>query len=347
MFVYFYTIIFSLILYFIAAHTKIYGKKLPLFAVVIIASIPIFINGAIRYNVGTDYNGYLYNLYRYKIGIDLHKEFIYEFVESLIVRYNLDFQWIFVFFALIFTMFVMNTILRESPIPLLSIYLLFATRNYFIYLTASRQLCACAIVLFSIQYIANRKFLKFLICILIASGFHLSSLIWLPMYFLSNLKLNKNKIIAITCFAVLFRKYVSNLGLFFMSLSKWAYHMSDKYTATFSTTNLTLQIVLVILAFTYIKKENKLHNIYMNIQLFAFWIMIYSGTIPLVERLRYYFILPSICLIPIIINSIKSSRKKLLFSFIILSFYTMYMLSGTMIRDVYNILPYQTIFNIY
>lgn len=57
-----------------------------------------------------------------------------------------------------------------------------------------RQLIAIAIITLGLKYIEKRSFFKYLIIILLASSFHFSAIVMLPLYFFNKMHLNLKKI---------------------------------------------------------------------------------------------------------------------------------------------------------
>ncbi len=64
-------------------------------------------------------------------------------------------------------------------------------------LNITRQSLAVAIILLGYQYIVERKLIRYLLIVFIASGFHISALLALPLYLLINKKKEINSWIAI------------------------------------------------------------------------------------------------------------------------------------------------------
>lgn len=62
---------------------------------------------------------------------------------------------------------------------------------YLASLSIMRQWCAVAIIFFSYKYIEEKFFIKFLLCIFIASLFHQTAILLTPIYFFQYIKLNK------------------------------------------------------------------------------------------------------------------------------------------------------------
>ena len=126
-------------------------------------------------------------------------------------QYLLAFEPLFVFFVLtakslgigfwIFTClckilsFVLTYKLIERYTPTKYFYLALmiyvATSSLYLYIDAPfRNMIAISIFLFSIRYIEERKFAKYLLCMLVAIFIHTTALIMLPAYFVAHVKLS-------------------------------------------------------------------------------------------------------------------------------------------------------------
>ena len=139
---------------------KCYWKSLSHAVVCALTLMPLLVNAVIRYGVGFDYFNYL--------EIEKYSDFAYEpgfaFLNNIILYFNLSPLFIHVFFAIIFFSFILQ-VTKDSSSPLLSVFLLIASTNYFLFLNISRQMCACAITLYSIRYIEKNELIKFIFCI--------------------------------------------------------------------------------------------------------------------------------------------------------------------------------------
>ena len=81
-------------------------------------------------------------------------------------------------------------IYKESKYPLIS-YLLFISLGFYGFsMVCVRQAMSIGVLLLSYNAIKNHQLIKFLICIIVASSFHLSALVFLLIYPLSYLKYN-------------------------------------------------------------------------------------------------------------------------------------------------------------
>ena len=81
---------------------------------------------------------------------------------------------------------------RYSPNPLQSILYFFGLLYFTFHFSALKQSVAMAFVLYSFDAIVDRKLLKFLILIALASVFHYPALVFLPAYWIGNMRLGRS-----------------------------------------------------------------------------------------------------------------------------------------------------------
>lgn len=86
---------------------------------------------------------------------------------------------------------------RYSKYPMFSLLLFFSVYGLTLEIDMLRNAKSIMLFLISIEYIEERKPLKFLVLNILGILFHSSSLLYLPMYFLLNIKWNKKFILAL------------------------------------------------------------------------------------------------------------------------------------------------------
>lgn len=348
--VYILTFISSVLILYLCNICVFNGKRASLKMSYILATIPIIINASIRYNVGNDYNGYISNFYAYKYGTPDWGEPIYAVINKLLIFFDANYQWLFFIFAVIFIIPIFLQIQEDSPIPTLSIYLLFATKYYFAYLNISRQLCACAILFYSIRFIEKKDLKKFIVLCVIASGMHTTSIVFIPMYFLANYRFTVRKAAIITSFLFVLKPSIENLMTYIFQRTKYVTYLGTYYDYEGAHYfNLLIQGVIFLMAIMFRNardnEENKKYNIYINFQLMAIWTMMYSGSLPLIDRMRFYFTLPAINLLAMASNNIQSKLLKRMAILGLVICFGIYVYVGIYLHGEYNTIPYQTIFS--
>lgn len=169
------------------------GNSVSLANIVFAIVVPILFISillGLRYEVGVDYPIYR-QIYEYGISADIEEslqhreiEWLYVIICSLLHKLGAPYYMMFVVMAIIPMTFYFQFIKRYPRLIFIATYFLLATGVLFWYMNIMRQGIAFFILLYACQYIAKRKFISYIILIVIATGFHTSSLLFLPAYFL-------------------------------------------------------------------------------------------------------------------------------------------------------------------
>lgn len=147
----------------------------------------------LRWNVGIDYPAYYdllrgYNLYATELG---RLEFIPRITIDFIRDTKIPFYWWFIamaFIQLYFFCMTFNSRLKSFVVWGVFFYL---TSQLGFLMNVVRQACALSIVLYSYTFLINKNIKTYVIWILVASLFHTSALICLPLIFLYRFNINR------------------------------------------------------------------------------------------------------------------------------------------------------------
>jgi transmembrane protein EpsG len=212
----------------------------------------------------------------------------------------------------------------------LSFYLHLTIGLFIVTLSALRQSIAICLILFAIDYILERKPVKFLIVVYLASTFHFSAIVFLPVYFCTKINMvsyHRLFIILLSLFSLLFLKemlmsFVQN----FIPEQYMAHYgaLSDKARMNFLLVLISLAIPLFIVLLW--KFTDQKANLISNEESFFFVltcictvITIFALNFIMISRISFYFIPAYIVLIPNALSRVKlASNKLLLFGSIIL-----------------------------
>lgn len=168
-----------------------------------------FIAGA-RYNVGVDHITYLTEYQSLQNTGHTSRETFeagFLFIANLFAKARLHYFFFFAFWAIIQLFFIYYA-LRDRKFLLPYVALNIMLGAYFLtWMNGIRQCVAICIFVFLIKFIIERKFIKYVIGLLIASTVHQSALILFPLYFIffREYKLTNNKLylaILFVCVAI-------------------------------------------------------------------------------------------------------------------------------------------------
>ncbi|MCH5221518.1 MAG: EpsG family protein [Muribaculaceae bacterium] len=146
--------------------------------VILLAFALIF---GIRYDVGTDHLNYLY-AYRH-ISPERYEP-IFKWITDTLRFSDIHFSIYFGLLAFLQLCFVLYSVKNEKYIYPFLILTLFMGQFFWHWMNGIRQDIAGCIYVLAVTFIVERKPLKFLLFTIIAIGFHYSSILLLPTYFI-------------------------------------------------------------------------------------------------------------------------------------------------------------------
>ncbi len=313
-----------------------------------LSALPLWLIGAFRYDVGEDYL-LTYVSYFEKVGSIQGNydrlEPLYHLINRLIVALHGDYVWVFAISALLFVTFVYRQVFRDSPYPELSIFLLVGMGYYFVSFNAMRQMIGCAILLYSIRYIESRGWMRFLLCVCVAAGFHGSCAVFVVMYWLGRIRVRPIAALTLTVALAVLKEVIAGLLKSVISLTKYSVYFSSIFdTGETAVVMLAINAVLLLVASACYCEERK-YRIYYNLQMIALWVTILSGSIALFLRLLWMFGLPSIIMLPMALRRLPgATSRKLAISAVVLLFFA-YATYTVGMQNSNGVLPYQTIFS--
>lgn len=302
-------------------------------------AIPILLATFRGINVGVDTAPYYY-LYvnqgsHYSSVIDflVHTDFK-EFLNSILIyfiynyfNYN-SYLFIYSVITIIFLYKALPYYIKDEIFLGLFIYLFMFYPSS---LNIMRQMAAASIIFWGFKYILERKFIKFLLVIFLASGFHITSFIALPFYFV----LNKNgkikwRITVFLIIAIIFLLlYFNDFILFFSSLdeslSRYSFYVSDSFRIN---KIFFLNILIFIFSLLIVKINNSNLNKFSLLFLFFGLLFDTLGFIsPFLKRFALYFNMIQVLLLsqaPTIVKKNEKNLVKVMLIFLVAGYYYLY-----------------------
>ena len=314
------------------------------------ASLPPMFISAARYYVGTDYlETYYSGFYRilegsvvdgFEIGFYLLNRFIQLFSSNAF--------WLFAVTSIIIvgtTYKAMADISIDVP---LSIILFLATRYYFIGMNGVRQFMGLAFLAYSIRYVFERDFKRFGVYVFMASIFHYTCLLFIPVYFISKVKLNMRRIIL----AIIGDIAVFSVGvpLILRALIGTKYGLlAIKYDlAGIKFTIFTIAVNVILFIVGYASNNRRKNDLKyctcLNIQFLALLASFGLHSIPLIERVYWIFSFPIIITFPYLLSCLHGKSLRRFVKWGIVLTFVVYMFYDICILKDHGVLPYQWIF---
>lgn len=339
--------------------------------------IPLLLITILRYDIGWDYRWYYrlaegYKLY--SLPLFINKEKIFHYVNQFDIRvfqyYTIELfnrilykiswyfemkpQFIILVYGILMLSFIKKGLDKEQQVYVNknSWLLFFACPLFYLnFLSIMRQGVAVSLFFYSYTYIKQRKFIKYISLIVLASFFHKTVLIMLPVYFFYNIKINKKLYLMMLIIGIffdkIFLKVVLEYNIPIISRYK-TYVINSIGEGGTKLFYVILLIGIVILFLIFIDKKFYKKNIFFIFMTLS-GVFIYCSLISLGHlgpRMSIYFFIYILYLIP----EIEKSLKKMGISKYLISIFILVVLILQLYSDKNNIIrsqfvPYKTIFS--
>lgn len=338
----------SILLTWFITHIKQKNNKYYLPIAAFIAAIPLIFISAIRYNVGADYMPY----YQYYIDVvngagQGRFEILYYVLNACLAFFHLDVPWLFFFVAVLFLVPIYMRIIKDSPYPGMSAFLIVGMTYYFYFLNGARQMVAAALLLAGVHFIVKKRFIPFVILVLIATGFHTTSIVFLGLYFLVRLHFGIKLLTGITIAIFLFAQSIGEVGnQIIANFSYYEVYLNSVFVSREQGyIVLCMNVLITVFCTVFYQKNNSLYKVYYTMQVIALWASALTGTIVLIDRFRMAFGLADIILLPMAIQQINNRWLKVGSAVAITLLYFIYATYTVVVQNSNMVLPYRTIFD--
>lgn len=297
-----------------------------------------------RDGLGVDYTSYIYNIEKIGQGYSNYMEIGFQIMAKVLMFLTNDPKYVIGIAGIITIFFFLKAIFQQSYDIKMSVFIFLTWGYYFYTYNSIRYYLALSISLYAIKFLIDKKNQYFIIYIIMASLFHKSALVCIPLYLLATIKFKKRGYIAIIILAVLmwiFKDVIREV----IFLIYPSYEGSIYDTNKISGLNILKGISVVILGgFTYAKLSDKPgFLIYFNLNIFALLLYVFLFWIPETSRIGFYLNITSIIFIPNVLSNFTEKQKKI-FSLLIygLSFLLFIILMIGFYKTTIRLLPYRT-----
>lgn len=304
----------------------------------------------VRFYVGNDYDGY----YNYFQIIRTYPGLAWVIVEPGFGALNRLFSFspigytYVLFVSSAITFFITYYLLAKQNILKLGVFAIYTLGFLIIANDQVRQMIAVPIFLYAVRYIDEKKPLKYLILIAIATTFHYSAAVCALVYLIRYIKVNKNWVIALLCIAFLvklsgvvdgFMHNMTKLLIFFNETYAEKSTVESYYSgATFGVQLLYFWLISMI-TFVSIPKA-KFDNIYVRIFSFgASFYVLFWGQL-LFERGSLYLFEALMIAFPKALQ-----QKKILGKLAVIACALYFMLQSLFAMEKNGAVPYRTIYH--
>ena len=238
-------------------------------------------------------------------------------------------QWLLIITAIIMTVCTLKFISKHSEDVVVSLVMFICLGLFTFNMNGLRQCVAMSICLIAYGYIKNKKFIPFVLIILLAMSFHKSSLIFAFAYLLAFIKPKWNYILFFIITLALFITFADDISLLYDSMTGEDYYGGD----SFDSGGVVVVLIYLITIFVALLFNNKWDKdaflpLLLTIMGFSFYIIRYLST-QIYERISYYFCYFTILLLPLVISKFDGKSKLFINSIVVvlslaLFFYRIY-----------------------
>lgn len=274
-------------------------------------------------DIGSDTENYcdLYTQYKYYSWLDFtsyHSEIGFDLLCYILYRINSSPKFLVISTQILMNASVLYVINKKSSIVWLSVVLYITLMFYFSAMNLMRFCLSISILLFTIEPVKNRRFIKFLFLMFVAVSFHFSSIIFFALYFLYPLRCNiKNSLIISIPILGLSISLMSVYSILLLISPHYAAYGTDGdfYSSSFAN---ILIFALNFLCLLFIIKSNNISPLlYEGDDRFFFWSIFLSVVFALVGikimmavRFVWLFSIFEIIMLPNVVSRINNSAKR-------------------------------------
>lgn len=249
MLVYLFMLAVSLIFAVQASRAKRYPALRVTFLIYAWGSVlPFVVITAIRYRIGTDW--YIYESYfgYIKNHINKFEEEGFNLIFRIFGIFTDEAWYAIAFVGVVTVIFFFCAIYQQSMMIPLSVLLFFVTGKYFNTLNQMRQMMAMAVFMFSLKYVYQRRLMPFLFLNLLGSTLHLSSLMYLPLYFMYGKSFSAKTCMKLFAGSIILFPVLKKVMPFVLSFTRYSWYFDSEYaTNDFYLTGFVFNLLIMLL----------------------------------------------------------------------------------------------------
>ena len=339
------------------------NKKVLKIIFLVLTFCILFILSAFRSaNIGNDTYEYLqmYNKFGQALNIfeiDTDIEMGFVIINKILYSINPSSIFLLIVTSALILSVMLIFIYKNSNMVWLSVFLFINFRIYYFTLSGIRQSIALAIVLVSYKFLTEKKAIPFVITVLLASTFHMSAILFLIVYPISNIKYTKRVLAQYMVIGIfllsLFNVFITLVFRFF---PKYRVYLTSSYFESIKIASIVeFLIIFIVLIFGLVvsyKNNNLLNlgsrleflksNIMFHIITLAVVINLVSINAGVIQRAALYFFIFVIIFVPKVIAEIKNKELRVLTTYIIIILTFTYNITILMYRPEWQyVYPYE------
>ena len=312
---------------------------------------------ALRFGIGNDYRQYAQTAHEAYVGGYVVTEAGFNILVRLV--YGLVgfecYELMFAVFAFA-TIYIFLKALYQQSVSFGQSFFLFMTLGfYFQTYNTVRYYLALAIVLYSMRYVLERDWLKFIFLIVFAAFFHKSALLVIPVYWAASFEWKRVYVIVGVIFSA--ACFVGKDLVMKLALALYPSYKNTEFLDNSINMVSVIRISVVVAFYCWFMwySRNRLNGrfserakrelcLYGHLNILAFVVCTFFSFLPVVTRIAYYFSVSQLFMIPLMISLIddRALRRKIKLAVagICIAFFMVFLLQAH--RSGIKLLPYRS-----
>lgn len=309
----------------ISSITSVYIKPNKLFVLCALFSL-VLISG-LRQNIGDT----VFYIHSYEINdftwdyILSNKDIGFGIFQMVLKHFSKDPQVMIFISALITNVLIVTVLYKYSRVIEISLYVYITNGLFLVSMNGIRQVLAASIAFAGIKFLMEGSWKKYILVILLASLFHQSALILIPVYFIVQFRAWSKVTIALLLFSIVivlgFNKFSSLLFTAIQDTQYGGYKNFHEGGANFLRVVVDgLPLVIAYIGRDSLKKMFPKCDVIINMSLIGVMFMLVSTQNWIFARFGIYFSFFQLILISWIIKLFREKDEKLVYYFILLCY---------------------------
>lgn len=255
-----------------------------------------------------------------------NNETIFALIIRILGLFFNHFQYFHFFLSSLVCLPVLISVKNRSENYLLSVFFFYALTYYFESFNITRNCIAISILIYTSQYIERREIPKWMLGILLASGFHASAIVLAPLIILSYLPVNRKNIFILIVFATLvfvgfdfLMSFIQNRFGFYSHYTDDSYGMRSRTLSLGTSVFLLMRLCIYFTYFLLVASNKKSIDFYILIAIVSLVTFLLSYRIFMIYRFDLYLFSFFIISYPNAFNKSSLSKDgKLIISYLII-----------------------------
>jgi transmembrane protein EpsG len=285
------------------------------------ALISLVLVSGLRSNIGDTYfykHSYEVNVFNWDFILS-QKDLGFGVLQMVLKNYvSQDPQVLIFTSALLTNLLIFLVLFKYSRMIELSLYVYIAGGLFLISMNGIRQLLAAAIVFTATKYLIDGNWIKYFFIVIVASLFHQSALILIPIYFLVRSKAwSKSTVVLIISALVIVVGFDQFTSVLFSAIEDTQYgHYKDFTEGGANVIRVAVELIPIAIAYLGREKMREIFpdsDVIINMSILGFVFMVIATQNWIFARFAIYFSLYQLILISWMIKLFKKNDQKIVY----------------------------------